>query len=75
MKHTYLMSGVFQTDRPMTDRELAALRRLVCAQIEEPVDMEDQPIIINVDLETIVIIPFNDKVEIIVNPEQLGESE
>lgn len=69
MKNTYLFSGIFQTDRPLENSELAALRHAICAQIEEPIDLDGNRIKTSVDLGTITIIPFTDKVEIVVNPE------
>ena len=69
MKKTYLFSGIFQTDRPLTNNEIAAMRHAVCAQIEDPVSEEGESLDAKVDLGSITIIPFNDKVEIIVNPE------
>lgn len=71
MKTTYLFSGIFQTDRPLEESEIAALRHAICAQIEEPVDADGNRIRTKIDLETVTMIPFTDKVEIVVNPELL----
>jgi hypothetical protein len=73
MKNTYLFSGIFQTDRPLENSELDALRHAICAQIEEPVDLDGNRIRTKIDLETITMIPFTDKVEIVVNPDSLDK--
>ena len=57
---------------PLSEDQVAALHNSICAQIEEPVDLNGKNMNVNADIESFTIIPFTDKVEIIVNPEMLG---
>lgn len=69
MQNTYLFSGIFKANRMLTDKELYELRQLISLQVLTMSGIsEEGNLTTSVDRETITVIPFSDKVEIVVSP-------
>ena len=74
MQNTYLFSGIFKANRMLTDKEIHELRQLISLQVLTMSGVsEDGSLTTSVNRDTVTVIPFSDKVEIVVSPDLLDD--